>query len=420
MDSTELREEIDRVLESGTLQHSAVLRRILGYLGEAAAHGTEDLKEYTIGVEALGKSGSYDPQRDSTVRAQVAKLRQKLDEYYRTDGAEHPVRISVPKGAFRLQLESQLESKPQRIAAIGRGPQSLRLLIPVLACLATALVAYRLGTWKAARATALPEREWTPELRLFWQPIIGNGLPVVVSYDVAMTVEVPPWKFRNPDINDPGELAASPAWEQLSNRLGHPSFRTEYPYVGFGIAQGTFLLSRLLTGQRPQPVLKRSTVLSWEDIAHSNVVFIGTGKTAKIRYILQQGDFQCDVSKITNLKPHPGDPSEFKAAIDARTGEYREQYGLISMLPGLDESTRMLVLGGGISEGDWAVVQYVTLRDRVADLVQHLKTTSGDVPKAFQVVVRIKYESRVPVSMEYVTHHVIAITGGLKRKSQDK
>ena len=106
MRATELREEIDRVIGSGALHHSAVLRRILEYLGEAAVGGRQELKEYTIGVEALGKSPSYDPQRDSTVRAQVAKLRQKLDEYYREQGAGRGMRISVPKGTFRLDLET--------------------------------------------------------------------------------------------------------------------------------------------------------------------------------------------------------------------------------------------------------------------------------------------------------------------------
>ena len=37
---TELREEIDRVIESGVLRQSAVLRRILEYLGERLADKT--------------------------------------------------------------------------------------------------------------------------------------------------------------------------------------------------------------------------------------------------------------------------------------------------------------------------------------------------------------------------------------------
>jgi hypothetical protein len=416
MDSTELREEIGRVFESGAL-HSAVLRRILEYLGEVAADGREDPKEYTIGVEALGKSESYDPQRDSTVRVQVGKLRQKLDEYYRQQGAAHRVHICLPKGTFRLQLEC----KPRRLKILAMRTQAPRVLILALIGLLIGFFAYSLGARRSMRtSTELPRGGWTPELRLLWQPIVGNGMPIVVSFDLAMTVEMPPWRFRNPNINDPEELAASREWQELSNKLGHPTVRTAYQYVGFGVAHGTFLLSQFLAGQRLRPLLKRSTVLSWEDIANCHLIFIGVGKTAKIRQILRRGDFQWDSSKVTNLKPQPGEPAEFHAIMDAHTGDYREQYALISMVPGFDENTRVLVLGGGTSEGDWAVVEYVTVPDHVRDLVRHLKTTSGDLPKAFQVVVRIKYESLVPISIDYVTHHVLSIPAGLQREPQPK
>jgi hypothetical protein len=417
MKATELREEIGRVLDSGALHQSAVLRRILEYLGEAAEQGKGDVKEYTIGVEALGKSSAYDPQRDSTVRVQVGKLRQKLDEYYREQGAAHRMRISLPKGTFRLQLES----KPHRVQAGEQRVPFLWIGVAALAVLVIAFASYSLGLRRAARTNpASASGTSTPDLSLFWQPIVGNGMPIVVSYDLAMTIEVPPWKFRDPDINDPEELAASPAWRELSNRLGHPAFRTDYPYVGFGVAHGTFLLSQLLAAQRSTTLLKRSTVLSWEDLAHSHLVFIGTGKTAKIRYILQNGDFQWDRNKVTNLKPQPGEAAEFPADIDSHSGEYRRQYGVISMLPGFDPNTRVLILGGGISEADWAVVKYVTSPDHVAELVRRLKTKSGDLPKAFQVLVRIQYESRVPVSIDYVTHHVLSVPGELRREGETK
>ncbi len=415
MDSGELREEISRVLDSGALNQSAALRRILEYLGEAATNGKADLKEYTIGVEALGKSASYDPQRDSTVRVQVGKLRQKLDEYYREQGADHPARISLPKGAFRLQLEL----KPRGIPPSPPKRPIRGTLVSALAGFAIAVAAFSMGSWRAVRSSTIgPGSNWTAEQRTLWQPVAGNGMPIVISYDLAMTVAVPPWKFRDPGINDPEELSASREWKELSDKLGHPAFRIEYPYVGFGVAHGTFLLAQLLSGQRSQPLLKRSTILSWEDIAHSNLVFIGTGKTAKIRYILQHGDFQCDLNRVVNLRPAPGEQASFDAAIDPRSGEYTEQYGLISLLPGFDEKSRILILGGGTAEGDWAAVEYVTDPDHVAELVRRVKTKSGDLPKAFQVVVRIRYESRVPVSINYVTHHVISIPGGLRRDPQ--
>src|SRR5262249_4208952 len=150
------------------------------------------------------KSASYDPQRDSTVRVQVGKLRQKLDEYYREQGSDHRMRISVPKGAFRLQLEA----KPLHVEQLPGGrPALVKYLVPVLACMAVALGGYMLGSRRAERtASGSPAAKWTPELRILWQPIVGNGMPIVVSYDVAMTIEMAPWKIRNPNINDPEEL----------------------------------------------------------------------------------------------------------------------------------------------------------------------------------------------------------------------
>lgn len=138
MEENQLQEEIGRVLESGTLS-SAQLRRILEYLGKAAAYGREDLKEYTIGVEALAKPPSYDPQMDSTVRVQVGKLREKLDSYYREEGADHPLRLSLPKGTFRLRLvaapqgiQSSAAARPWIRIRLGLGIVGLLIVVFLL------------------------------------------------------------------------------------------------------------------------------------------------------------------------------------------------------------------------------------------------------------------------------------------------
>jgi hypothetical protein len=420
MEENQLQEEIGRVLESGTLS-SAQLRRILEYLGKAAADGREDLKEYTIGVEALAKPHSYDPQMDSTVRVQVGKLREKLDSYYREEGADHPLRLSLPKGTFRLRLVAP----PQGIqsAAAARPWIRIRLGLGIAGLLIVIfLLGYRLGNRKVEQATAASQ-SWTPEMRLFWKPLIGNGRPILVSYDVAMTIDIPPWRLRNSELNDPEDLPKSREWQELSKKLGNPAVRTDNLYVGFGIANGTLMIGQLLSGHQLLPNVKRSNVLSWEDLSNGNLVFIGSGKTSKIiRSILERGDFAWDSSKerstkIINLRPLPGEQAYFDQRIDPVTEEYRQQYGLISMMPGLNGDLQVLVLGGGTSEGDWAMSQYVTESDHVRELVGHLRDKSGNIPRAYQVIVKITYGSRVPISTSYVTHHVLSIPS-VQRESQ--
>ena len=46
---------------------------------EALAGRSDQLKEYTIGVEALGKPEGYDPRLDPTVRVDISKLRAKME-----------------------------------------------------------------------------------------------------------------------------------------------------------------------------------------------------------------------------------------------------------------------------------------------------------------------------------------------------
>ena len=90
---TQRAEQVDRILASDTALRasrkcSGDLLRFLAdktFCGEA-----EHLKEYSVGLDALGKPATYDPRQDSGVRLQASRLRQKLDDYYRTEGSNDP------------------------------------------------------------------------------------------------------------------------------------------------------------------------------------------------------------------------------------------------------------------------------------------------------------------------------------------
>src|SRR5580658_10494522 len=104
------REQVTRILQSETFRSSEVLRRLLKFLADKSLCGEADqLKEYTIGIDAMGKPPGYDPRQDSVVRIQVGRLRQKLAEYYRSEGKDDPVVIDLPKGHFRLSWEERPE-----------------------------------------------------------------------------------------------------------------------------------------------------------------------------------------------------------------------------------------------------------------------------------------------------------------------
>ncbi len=135
-------------------------------------------------------------------------------------------------------------------------------------------------------------------------------------------MEVDGWAIRRSDeINEPSDVEKSPKLQSLLAKLGNPKPRIDYPYVGFGGVNGVFLLSNLLRARKPQLILKRSVVLTWEDIRDNHLIFVGIGKTqANVRDLLASGDFDWQGMTIRNLKPRPGEATEYRETL-AASGE---------------------------------------------------------------------------------------------------
>ena len=96
-----VREQLELILASSGFRASESLRRLLRYTVEAALAGRGDsLKEYTLGVEALGRAESFDPRQDTIVRVQARKLRERLAAYYAAEGSGEPYRIVYRPGSY--------------------------------------------------------------------------------------------------------------------------------------------------------------------------------------------------------------------------------------------------------------------------------------------------------------------------------
>jgi TolB-like protein len=96
-----IREQLDRIVRSGPFAQSRRRQRFLEYIVTEALAGRGDrLKGYTIGVEVFDRPETFDPVIDPLVRTEAARLRDKLHEYYDTEGRDDPVRIELPKGSY--------------------------------------------------------------------------------------------------------------------------------------------------------------------------------------------------------------------------------------------------------------------------------------------------------------------------------
>src|SRR5262252_4772481 len=111
-DYVEERCELDRILASGIFNRAPNLAMLLTYVCSRYFEGTSDqIKEYNIAVDALGRSPDFDQKRHSIVRVEAHRLRKRLHEYYEGAGADNPLRIYIPPGQYA----------PQFLAAAGAG-----------------------------------------------------------------------------------------------------------------------------------------------------------------------------------------------------------------------------------------------------------------------------------------------------------
>jgi hypothetical protein len=93
--------ELQAVLASSLFVRTPSLVNLLSYLCQKYFRGEADLlKEYTIGVEAFGRAPDFDKKEDSIVRVEIRRLREKLRQYYETEGADHSIRLTIPVGHY--------------------------------------------------------------------------------------------------------------------------------------------------------------------------------------------------------------------------------------------------------------------------------------------------------------------------------
>jgi len=96
-----VRGQIEKILASSLFSQTPGLTRLLSHVVTETLQGRSDqLKEYSLGVDVFERGQSFEPRTDTIVRAQARRLRAKLQEFYTSEGREDPVIIELPKGSY--------------------------------------------------------------------------------------------------------------------------------------------------------------------------------------------------------------------------------------------------------------------------------------------------------------------------------
>ncbi len=400
MDLEGKQRELKSLLQSGVVRDKTQLHALLAYLGAKAIEGAgEPLKEHRIGVEALGKPPEYDPRIDPTVRVEVAKLRKKLEDYYRDAGAGHPIRILIPKGSYLPVFTTAAVAD----FAAGRGwGVARRWVLPVLLAVA-AIVPWLARPVKSAQLA--------PELEAFWAPHFADATPTLLVYGAPLFLKVQGSYFRNPNVNRPEDFGGDDKTKAVLDALKPRESRPAFTFTGVGEAEALFHLARIMAGRGAEIMVQRSNTTDWEDLKGKHVVFLGGRKyNRQIPEFPFKPKFEAINRRVTNLEPRPGEPAEYRTASVTSYGEITDEYALISVYPGLSEHTRLVALECSSTEGTLAAAEFVTRPDKIAELISHrvpLGLKDGRV-QPFQVVIGAKLKRGVVVSLFYKNHRALS------------
>ena len=414
------RVELDKILGSESFRNAEGLRRLLAYLGEKSlVHKADELKEYTIGVEACGKPATYDPQKDAAVRVQVGRLRQKLADYYQNEGRGDPFVLDIPKGQFALVSHRRVDGSPGPSPETAVGPAEAQLADPRqrsswrrFALPATALLLAGFVLWTALlsrKVAGLEERLATPfrdsgALTALCRPFFSRGAQNVIVFGSPAFFVADKYKLflRLYDFADPNDPHSSPEFRNLNTLLGGlQGPRYDYASMGDAVAAQRLTAAFGSAGVSLRAVPAHLAV--WDSLQDANLIFLGAARmNALLRRLPVRQDFEIGAdSFIHNRYPQRGEQEVYS------TPSHRDaiSYAVIGVCAGLKPEHETLLLTAHSTPGTMGAVDFLTSSAGAAAIRDRLKLRPGE-RKHFQILIRVYSDNDVPVKTEYVTHHL--------------
>ncbi|MBO0861212.1 MAG: hypothetical protein J2P21_22545 [Chloracidobacterium sp.] len=419
--------ELQRILQSKTFSESETLRQMLKFIVEkSVAERADEIKEYTIATEVLGRSSDFSSKTDNIVRVQAARLRKKLAEYYNGEGSQDPIHIFIARGHYYPEYlaaprivgpainsptaqEQSVTPKKKLSAALNWRSMALGLLILNLAFLTYILWPFRLSAGSPKSPTQ------AKALDLLWQPFVSSSQPPIIVYSNALFLMSEPGDLYRYYIDANHSLAMGAQVHSLAGlerrgpipkRLGPLYYFDSYTGIGEVVAAGR--ISQLLTRYGHDFLIKRSNITSFEDIRNRHVIFLGASlENALLGKLPVESDLVFEEPAgnefvgrllIRDRRPEANRPAVYEFRRDDRTKALKSEYALISLLPGVAVDQYILVLAGLSTLGTQAAAEFATSEASMMTL-ERMCTTSGDqnLPPYFQALLEVQIRDGIAV-----------------------
>jgi hypothetical protein len=370
----QIREELNRVLSGHEFRASKRSQDFLRFVTEHTLQGRADmLKERTIGIEVFGRSTSYEPSDDATVRVKAGEVRKRLGIYYSGEGAHNPLRIELPSGTYVPEFHpAALEAATVGPAPVGAAPKPARWRRTALG--AAVIAAMGVVGWLATRTAVTPLDE-------FWGPVFRGSSPVLVC-----AAFVPVFGLdRDASATGPVHIED---FVSLTDQ-----------FVGGGDLIATSRLTAMFMRLKRPYRLKVGNDVSFADMRSGPAVLVGYSYT-RWKEISSQMRYFIEVSPGFTGITDNGKRTEWGLANLPRDRRTSEDYALVSRMFHPDTHAMLVEIAGITQYGTDAAGDLVTNPDLMAEAVQG--APAGWQNKNLQLVLRVKVIAGAPSSPKVV------------------
>jgi hypothetical protein len=396
---------IERVVSSSHFRGSLRLREFLLYIAECALKETpEAATEQQIGVHVFHRPPGYNSSEDSIVRTHARLLRQKLAEFFATEGAAEPTIIEVPKGhylpTFRLRQSEPppapfplpSEKSPLPASEVASSPRasswSYWKSTPLGIALGVLLVLILAGSSlliARARSKAAAEKS---AIEVFWAPFLSGDPPEVIYSNARFVGDSKTGLRYAPAL---GAANSEPVVDH---------------YTGIGELASVYELTRLFDAHRAAFVLKRSLLVTWDEAKQRNLIFIGSpAENPSLNAVPSLANFTMVANPayagFVNNHPRPGEPALYSRPEHPLTMDY----AVLALMPGVQSGKRTLMFSGLTTLGTQAAVEFATRKESLAELLKMVSSPTGEI-KPFEALLAVTLEGGVPLQSKLVSIRV--------------
>lgn len=401
---------VQRVLQSSHFARAETQRKLLQYLWE---HRNENVSEYALATEALGRSASFDPTTDASVRVHISRLRRKLKDYYQLELGT-PELLVIPTGTHQLMVLdlSQQPALPEAEEPTLSEAPPRSYTVPILSgIVAILLVAVAWLGWKYVHFSSIPER---PRPNAFWSAFLEGKAPIRIILPTPVIFgfkDHPTLRLRSTAVNSYDEIAKDPDFERLTKDLGARSF--EQPYTVTWDTLAAISMARYLdaVGAKERVSFNVTRDLSPLFLENSNVIAVGTHQTLQpLNDYVQAMNFSLAPAelRVTNANPRPGEQKTYEMIQESKTRLIRPS--ILSVLPGRVPGLKVMLLQ---SQDTSALVALIS-SSAGSNSVETMWRKDGS-PQYFELVTYTEMEGITPLRTWPVAIH--AFTGQIPAKS---